>query len=45
MKKNLDDSYSPLYFLGALGSGGLTVALFIFLNLNTPHNGVTIYTF
>ena len=31
MKTDLGDKYSPLYFLAALGNGGLTVAFFIFL--------------
>ncbi|MFZ5766701.1 MAG: hypothetical protein ACOY4H_14075 [Thermodesulfobacteriota bacterium] len=30
MKKPINTPYSPLYFLAALGNGGLTVAFFIF---------------
>ncbi|MDU8927556.1 hypothetical protein RXV86_09185 [Alisedimentitalea sp. MJ-SS2] len=33
------DAYSPLYFLGALGAGGLSVTFFMFLFFWVPHNG------
>lgn len=31
------DSYSPLYFLGSLGAGGITVSFFMFLMFWVPH--------
>lgn len=45
MKKNLDEHYSPLYFLAALGNGGLTVAFFIFFMFMTAHPDTPIATF
>jgi len=33
MKTNLGEQYNPLFFLSALGNGGLTVAFFIFFML------------
>ena len=30
-------SYSPLYFLAALGNGGLAVSFFIYLMFMLPH--------
>lgn len=33
------ESYSPLYFLAALGAGGLTVSFFMWLLFWTPHPG------
>jgi len=33
------DSYSPLYFLGSLGAGGLSAAFFMFLFFWVPHPG------
>jgi hypothetical protein len=44
MKPNLEDHYSPLYFLSALGNGGLTVAFFIFFMFMTPHPDTPIAT-
>ncbi len=44
MKRNLGNSYSPLFFLSALGNGGLTVAFFIFFMFMTPHPGTPIAT-
>ena len=44
MKRNLGDRYSPLYFLSALGNGGLTVAFFIFFMFMTPHPDTPIST-
>ncbi|WP_349357621.1 hypothetical protein [Stappia sp.] len=41
----LGERYSPLYFLTALGAGGLSVAFFMFLMWMTPHEGVPIATF
>ncbi len=33
------DSYSPLYFLAALGAGGLAVTFFMYLMFWVPHEG------
>ncbi len=33
------DNYSPLYFLGSLGAGGLTVTFFMYLMFWVPHPG------
>jgi len=33
------DKYSPLYFLGSLGSGGLTITFFMYLMFWVPHPG------
>lgn len=33
------DAYSPLYFLGSLGAGGLAAAFFMFLFFWVPHPG------
>lgn len=43
--KNLGESYSPLYFLAALGNGGMAVAFFIYLNFMVPHPKTPIITF
>ncbi len=45
MKTNLNENYSPLYFLSALGNGGLTVAFFIFFMFMLPHPDTPIATF
>ncbi len=45
MIKNLREQYSPLFFLAALGNGGLTVAFFIFFMFMTPHPDGPIATF
>ncbi len=45
MLKNLNEQYSPLFFLSALGNGGLTVAFFIFFMFMTPHPDSPIATF
>lgn len=37
---NLGDKYSPMYFLASLGSGGLAVSFFLYLNFLIPHKGV-----
>jgi hypothetical protein len=39
------DSYSPLYFLGSLGAGGLTVTFFMWLMFWIPHPGRTVPVF
>lgn len=33
------DTYAPLYFLGSLGAGGLTVTFFMYLMFWVPHPG------
>ncbi len=33
------DTYSPLYFLASLGTGGLTVTFFMYLMFWVPHPG------
>jgi hypothetical protein len=38
-------AYTPLYFLAALGSGGLSVSFFMFLMFLVPHKGFPIPTF
>jgi len=45
MKTDLKEKYSPLYFLSALGNGGLTVAFFIFFMFLLPHPDTPIATF
>ena len=45
MKSNLGDKYSPLYFLSALGAGGLSVSFFMYLMFLVPHKGVPLATF
>jgi hypothetical protein len=37
--RNLKQSYSPLYFLAALGPGGLAVSFFMYLMFLVPHKG------
>jgi hypothetical protein len=39
------DTYSPLYFLASLGTGGLTVAFFMWLMHWTPHRGRSVPVF
>lgn len=45
LRKDLGESYSPLYFLAALGNGGMAVAFFIYLNFMLPHPKTPIITF
>ena len=44
-RSNLRDTYSPLYFLAALGSGGLAVSFFMYLMFMVPHKGHPMPTF
>ncbi len=44
-KRNLGESYSPLYFLASLGSGGMAVAFFMYLYFLIPHKGTPIPRF
>ncbi len=39
------DTYSPLYFLGSLGAGGLSVTFFMYLFMWVPHPGIPVPTF
>lgn len=41
----LKENYSPIYFLSALGAGGLSVSFFIYLTFLVPHKGVPMATF
>ena len=34
---DISDRYSPMYFLGALGAGGLAVSFFMYIMWMTPH--------
>ncbi|NJP04627.1 MAG: hypothetical protein HC837_02820 [Chloroflexaceae bacterium] len=45
LKKDLGESYTPVYFLAALGNGGMAVAFFIYLNFMVPHPNTPIITF
>ncbi len=38
-------SYNPLYWLAALGPGGLAVSFFVYINFMVPHKGVPMVTF
>lgn len=38
-RSNLGNTYSPLYFLASLGSGGLAVTFFMYLMFMVPHKG------
>jgi hypothetical protein len=35
--KNLQEKYNPMYHLAALGSGGLSISFFLYLNFLLPH--------
>ncbi len=37
MRKNLNDQYNPMYHLASLGSGGLSISFFLYLNFMLPH--------
>lgn len=37
LNRNLHEKYSPMYHLGALGSGGLAISFFLYLNFLLPH--------
>jgi len=41
----LRDNYSPMYFLSALGAGGLSVSFFMYQMFLVPHKGVPMTTF
>jgi len=38
-------AYTPLYWLAALGAGGLTVSFFVYINFMVGHKGVPMATF
>lgn len=44
-RTNLGNNYSPLYFLAALGSGGLVVSFFMYLMFMLPHPNTPIPAF
>ena len=44
LRRHLGDSYSPLYFLSALGAGGAVVTFFMYLMFMTPHKATPIPT-
>ncbi len=44
MISNLKEQYSPLYFLAALGPGGLAVSFYIYLFFMVPHPGTPMAT-
>lgn len=37
LNSNLQEKYTPMYHLGALGSGGLSISFFLYLNFMLPH--------
>jgi len=43
--KNLNEKYNPLYFLAALGAGGLAVSFFMYPNFMLAHKGTPMLTF
>jgi len=43
--KNLNEKYNPLYFLAALGAGGLAVSFFMYPNFMLAHKGAPLLTF
>ena len=42
---NLNSKYNPLYFLAALGAGGLAVSFFMYPNFLIAHKGTPMLTF
>ena len=44
LQKNLGERFTPLYFLSALGAGGLSVAFFVNLTFLVPHPGKPMVT-
>ncbi len=45
MKRNLGSDYSPLFFLAALGAGGLTASFFMYPMFMIPHPDTAMVTF
>ncbi len=44
-RKELGASFSPLYFLAALGNGGMAITFFIYLMFLVPHPDTPVVTF
>jgi len=44
IRQLLDDDYSPLYFLAALGSGGAAVTFYVYLVFMVPHPDAPVVT-
>ncbi|WP_022851445.1 TsoY family (seleno)protein [Limisalsivibrio acetivorans] len=45
LKKGLGESYTPMYFLASLGSGGMAVSFFIYLMFMVDHPNTPLATF
>jgi hypothetical protein len=45
LRKELGASFSPLYFLAALGNGGMAITFFIYLMFMVPHPDTPVVTF
>lgn len=45
IRKNLRENYNPLYFLSALGAGGLAITFFIYLTFMVSHPDTPMVTF
>lgn len=45
IRKRLNEDYSPLYFLAALGAGGIAVTCFIYLMFMVEHSDTPMVTF
>ncbi len=45
LRTNLGETYTPLYFLSALGAGGLSVSFFIYFMFLIPHPNTPLATF
>jgi hypothetical protein len=45
LRRNLGEAYSPLYFLAALGNGGLAITFFVYLQFMVPHRDTPLVTF
>jgi hypothetical protein len=44
IRQHLEDAYSPLYFLAALGSGGAAVSFYLYLMFMVPHPDAPVVT-
>ncbi len=44
IRHNLNDDYSPLFFLAALGSGGAAVTFYVYLMFMVPHPDAPVVT-
>jgi len=45
LRRNLAEQYNPLFFLAALGAGGLSVSFFVYLMFMVPHPDTPMVTF